>query len=316
MIPEVLELLAHACVEVNQLERARDAYKELIELEPESAAHLQGYRQVCARLDPCARARRMAAPPRKPGRTASRNSSARRARAAAAELPARGRRESPPPLPKPNFASRSHRRRAASPRWRSPCNPLRGSAPKPLLGLLYRQAGDSARAARCYAAMQRALQKLGETQAAEFYASLAGSGQTTTWEAKGSEFTPRDFDLAPLPRRRWPATPRKSISPASGNPSFRNPPPSHLSRRSHPRKPRRPRPIPPPRRRGRGVAGRGSLLSGSADLVRGGNHRPPHRSLPGSPRAARSLRPAAPRPSQPPPAGSQRSPGASTLPLK
>ncbi len=45
--------------------------------------------------------------------------------------------------------------------------------------------------------MQRALQKLGETEAAEFYGSLAGSGQTTTWEAKGSEFTARDFDLAP-----------------------------------------------------------------------------------------------------------------------
>ncbi len=54
MIAEILELQAHACVQNNQFERARDAYKELIELEPENAAHIQGYRQVCSRLSPAA----------------------------------------------------------------------------------------------------------------------------------------------------------------------------------------------------------------------------------------------------------------------
>ena len=52
MIAEILELEAHACVQGGQLERARDAYQELIELEPENAAHLNAYRQVCTRLAP------------------------------------------------------------------------------------------------------------------------------------------------------------------------------------------------------------------------------------------------------------------------
>ena len=190
----------------NQFERARDAYKELIELEPESAAHVQGYRQVCARLDPVApeASADAGATPEAEPHTLEEFLSEDEPALPPPELPARGRRaDRQPPSAKPNFASRFPPRRAALPRWSSPCN----RAPEDLrlnrsLGLLYRQAGDAARAARCYSTMQRVLEKLGETEAAGFYASLAGSGQTTTWEAKGSEFTARDFDLAPPRGRR------------------------------------------------------------------------------------------------------------------
>jgi hypothetical protein len=43
--------------------------------------------------------------------------------------------------------------------------------------------------------MHRVLEGLGESEAAGYYANLAGSGQTTTWEAKSGEFAPRDFSL-------------------------------------------------------------------------------------------------------------------------
>ena len=200
MIPEVLELLAHACVQVNQLERARDAYKELIELEPESAAHLQGYRQVCARLNPVA-----------PEASADGGATPEAGPHSLEEFLS----EDEPALPPQSYPPGVEEKIVAALTEAELCESFSSktggitalefalqSAPEDLrlnrsLGLLYRQAGDSARAARCYAAMQRALQKLGEAQAAEFYGSLANSGQTTTWEAKGSEFTARDFDLAP-----------------------------------------------------------------------------------------------------------------------
>ncbi len=54
--------------------------------------------------------------------------------------------------------------------------------------------------------MQRVLESLGETEAAGYYANLAGSDQTTTWEAKdGDEFSTMDFDLS------------ADVDPASGS---------------------------------------------------------------------------------------------------
>ncbi len=63
------------------------------------------------------------------------------------------------------------------------------------LALLYAQEGQTARAASCYSVMHRVLEGLGESEAAGYYSNLAGSGQTTTWEAKSGEFAPRDFSL-------------------------------------------------------------------------------------------------------------------------
>jgi tetratricopeptide (TPR) repeat protein len=47
---EVSELLAHAYVVENQLEKARDLYKELSDLEPENPLHASNYKQILARL--------------------------------------------------------------------------------------------------------------------------------------------------------------------------------------------------------------------------------------------------------------------------
>ncbi len=94
------------------------------------------------------------------------------------------------------------------------------------LGLLYQQEGESSKAARCYSTMQRVLENLGETEAAGYYGNLAGSDQTTTWEAKGSEFDASDFDVGNT--RAQAAGRRKSISPASGSPSGRTPRPRRL----------------------------------------------------------------------------------------
>ncbi len=49
-IGEVTELLAHALVQSGELERARDLYQHLTELEPENTIHAQNYRQIVARL--------------------------------------------------------------------------------------------------------------------------------------------------------------------------------------------------------------------------------------------------------------------------
>jgi tetratricopeptide (TPR) repeat protein len=47
---EIMELLAHACVQQGDLMRARDLYKELAEMEPENPLHHQNYKQIQARL--------------------------------------------------------------------------------------------------------------------------------------------------------------------------------------------------------------------------------------------------------------------------
>src|SRR5512146_969246 len=47
---EIMELLAHACVQQGELTRARDLYKQLSELEPENPLHHQNYKQIQARL--------------------------------------------------------------------------------------------------------------------------------------------------------------------------------------------------------------------------------------------------------------------------
>jgi len=47
---EVSELLAHAYVQDGQLEKARDLYKELSELEPENPLHAQNFKQILAKL--------------------------------------------------------------------------------------------------------------------------------------------------------------------------------------------------------------------------------------------------------------------------
>ena len=47
---EIMELLAHACVQKGDLDRARDLYKELATMEPENPLHNQNYKQIQARL--------------------------------------------------------------------------------------------------------------------------------------------------------------------------------------------------------------------------------------------------------------------------
>jgi tetratricopeptide (TPR) repeat protein len=47
---EVMELLAHAKVQIGDFEVARDLYQELAELEPENPLHAQNHRQMLARL--------------------------------------------------------------------------------------------------------------------------------------------------------------------------------------------------------------------------------------------------------------------------
>jgi tetratricopeptide (TPR) repeat protein len=196
MIAEILELQAHACVQHNQLERARDAYKELIELEPENAAHVQSYRQVCARLSPVA-----AIPP-------AEGKPEEEPRSLAEFLS-----DDAPDLPAQNFPPEVEEQITAALTEAELCESFSSKkrgidalelalrhAPEDLrlnrtLGLLYQQEGQSSKAARCFSTMQRVLEGLGETEAAGYYGNLAGSDQTTTWEAKGSEFDASDFDV-------------------------------------------------------------------------------------------------------------------------
>ena len=49
-ISEVTELLAHACVQKGDLEKARELYQELMTVEPQNPIHAQNYQQVCATL--------------------------------------------------------------------------------------------------------------------------------------------------------------------------------------------------------------------------------------------------------------------------
>ncbi len=197
MLAEILELQAHACVQNGQFERARDAYKELIELEPENAAHIQGYRQVCARLNTTAPAVPAGSKPDDEPRSL--------------EVFLTG---SEPALPPQSYPPEIEERISTALTEAELCDSFsskkRGidalelallSAPGDLrlnytLGMLYQQDGQSSKAANCYSTMQSVLDGLGETEAAAYYANLAGSDQTTTWEAKdGEEFTAPDFDL-------------------------------------------------------------------------------------------------------------------------
>jgi tetratricopeptide (TPR) repeat protein len=49
-VPEINELLAHAYVQAGELEKARDLYQGLAEVEPGNPLHMQNYRQVMTRL--------------------------------------------------------------------------------------------------------------------------------------------------------------------------------------------------------------------------------------------------------------------------
>ena len=199
MLAEVLELLGHACVQSEQFERARDAYKELIQLEPDSAAHVQAYRQICARLSPNASAAPVGqAPPAEDKpltleefRTGSEP-----------ELPSQNQ---PPETEEIVTAALSEAELfesfASKTRSIGVLEQALQSAPEDLrlnrtLGLLYHQEGDASNSARCYKTMQRVLESLGASEAADYYAALTTSGPTVTWEAKGSEFTASDFDIA------------------------------------------------------------------------------------------------------------------------
>jgi len=197
MIGEILELMAHASVQNNQFERARDVYKELIELEPENASHIQGYRQVCAHLNPVDAQAPAPAPklPQEPHTLEEFRTSAE------------------PALPEQKYAPFIEEEIANALTEAELCesysSKARGilfletalqKAPTDLrlnrsLATLCRQEGDLAKAAACYATMQHVLEEIGETEAASYYSNLSGSAQTTTWEAKSSEFTARDFDL-------------------------------------------------------------------------------------------------------------------------
>jgi tetratricopeptide (TPR) repeat protein len=197
MFAETLELLAHASVQSNQFERARDAYKELMHLEPENASHIQGYRQVCARLGPAA-ATATAAPP-----------SSREEPQTLEEF----RRSDEPVLPVQSHPEEVEEQIVNALTEAELCESFSSktlgitalqsallAAPEDLrlnraLAILHRQDGDAAGASRCYGTMHRVLENLGEIEAAGYYANLAGSGQTTTWEAKSNDFTASDFDL-------------------------------------------------------------------------------------------------------------------------
>jgi tetratricopeptide (TPR) repeat protein len=197
MIAEILELQAHACVQNEQFERARDAYKELIELEPENSSHIQGYHQVCARIS---------------------NDSPAPAITPTTSVEPRTLEEfligEEPELPVQNYTPEMEEVIATALTEAELCESFsskkRGidalehallSAPEDLrlnrtLALLYRQQGDPAKAAGCYVTMQRVLEGLGEIEGAAYYASAVGPDQsaTTTWEAKGSEFAASDFN--------------------------------------------------------------------------------------------------------------------------
>src|SRR5205085_10596716 len=49
-IGEVMELLAHAYTQANELQKARNLYRELAQTEPENELHAKNYRQVVAKM--------------------------------------------------------------------------------------------------------------------------------------------------------------------------------------------------------------------------------------------------------------------------
>jgi len=198
MIAEILELMAHAAVQNSQLERARDAYKELIELEPDNPSHVQGYRQVCALMGPGGASAPPVAAPKSNDEPRTLEEFLH---------------SDEPVLPKQSYPPETEEQIAAALTDADLCESFasktRGitalesalrAAPEDLrlnrsLALLYSQEGQSNQAAQCYSTMQRVLEALGDSESASYYANLAGSGQTTTWEAKSGEFAARDFDL-------------------------------------------------------------------------------------------------------------------------
>lgn len=200
MIGEVLELLAHAAVQANQLESARDAYKELIELEPDNNAHVQGYRQVCALMGPGATT---PAPSATPGAADEPRTLADYVLAEGPDLPAQNY---PPEVEEEIQAALTEAELCESfsnkTKGIAALESALGLAPEDLrlnraLAVTYAQVGQKALATRCYASMHRVLEAMGESEAASFYCELAGAGQTTTWEAKTGEFTPSEFEMKP-----------------------------------------------------------------------------------------------------------------------
>jgi tetratricopeptide (TPR) repeat protein len=197
MLAEVLELLAHASVQNNQFERARDAYKELIELEPENTAHIQGYRQVCARLDPSSAPAPIVIPKSdEEPRTLEEFLTSAEPTLPAQSYPPEVEEQINDALTEAelceSFSSKTRGITALELALKSAPEDLRLNR---TLAMLYRQEGEGALSTRCYSTLHRVLESLGETEAASHYANLAGAGQTTTWEAKSGEFTARDFDL-------------------------------------------------------------------------------------------------------------------------
>jgi tetratricopeptide (TPR) repeat protein len=197
MIGEILELQAHACVQNNQFERARDAYKELIELEPENATHVQGYRQVCARLSPVATpAPAVESKPDDEPRSLEEFLSGDEPDLPVQHHPPEVEEQISAALTEAelceSFSSKTRGIDALELALRYASEDLRLNR---TLGLLYRQQGQSSKAIRCFSTMQRVLENMGESDAAGYYGNLAGADQTTTWEAKGSEFAARDFDF-------------------------------------------------------------------------------------------------------------------------
>lgn len=199
VLGEILELQAHAWVQLNQFEAARDAYKALIELEPGNATHLQGYRQVCARLNPDgAEATPEEATPSSKGPHTLEEFLA----------------DKEPALPTQNYAPEIAAQLTAAldeaELRESYSSPTRGIealenalqlAPDDLrlnltLARLSLQQGDTARATRCFATMQRVLEELGYAEAAAFYGKRVTAQQTVAWETTPQEFAPSNPSTA------------------------------------------------------------------------------------------------------------------------
>jgi len=198
MFAEILELLGNACVQGGQLERARDVYKQLIEMEPENVSHLKAYSQICTRLDPSA------PPPPVAAETKEKD---------APQALEQFRTDSEPDLPPQSYAPQIEETIAAALSeaeiYESHSSKKHSigileqaltSAPEDLrllrtLGQLYRQAGDTSKSSRCFATMQRVLEQMGAAEAAAHYANFVQPGDETTWETKGTEFTATEFEL-------------------------------------------------------------------------------------------------------------------------
>lgn len=197
MLAEILELLANACVQNSQFERARDAYKELIELEPENASHIQGYRQVCAHFGPVAA-------PAPVVTSASGDGPRTLEEFLTSDEPTLPEQSYPPQVEEQianalteaelceSFSSKTLGITALELALRSAPDDLRLNR---TLALLYRQEGQLAKATACNATLHRVLHSLGESEAAERYANRGGSEQTIAREAETGEFTVKDFDL-------------------------------------------------------------------------------------------------------------------------